>query len=136
MVWDGNTCYPTVVGSYVYFMNIDADYHLFRYNMSSGELTALTEERLDFYNIYENVIFYQTNGTDSPALMRMNLDGSGKEVVAQGVYHKINTTSAYTYFQPFDDDNIIYRTSTFGPVAVDHFPEAEEAALAYQEKDN
>lgn len=132
LIWDGNTSYPTVIGSYVYFMNVDADYRLFRYNMSDGELTALTEERLDFYNICENVIFYQTNGTDSPALMRMNLDGSGKEVVADGVYHRINTTSTYTYFQPFDDDSIIYRTSTFGPVAVDNFPEAQAAALEYQ----
>lgn len=133
MVWDGNTSYPTVVGNYIYFMNVDADYHLFRYNMSNDELIDLTEERLDYYNIYENVIFYQTNGTDTPALMRMNLDGSGKEVVREGVYHRINATSAYTYFQPFGDDETIYRTSTFGPVAVDNFPEAEAAALTYRE---
>ena len=130
IIWDGNTCYPTIIGSYVYFMNVDADYRLFRYNMADGELTALTDERLDFYNIYENVIFYQTNSTPAPALMRMTLDGGSKEIVAEGVYHRINTTSAYTYFQPFGDDEIIYRTSTFGPVAVDNFPEA--AAMAEQ----
>ena len=28
---------------------------------------TLTNERLDFYNIYDNVIFYQTSGTDTPA---------------------------------------------------------------------
>jgi len=129
IVWDGNTSYPTVIGDNVYYMDVDNDYRLFRYNLSSGELTALTEERLDYYNIYDNVVFYQTNGTDTPALMRMNLDGSNPEVVMEGTYHRINATSAYTYFQPFDDDNVIYRTSTFGPVAVDNFPEAEAAAL-------
>lgn len=135
LVWDGNTCYPTVVGGYIFFMNVDADYHLFRYNMSSGELIDLSGERLDFYNIYDNVIFYQTGGTSSPALMRMTTNGSGKEVVREGAYHRINATSTYTYFQPFDEDDILYRTSTFGPVAVDDFPEAREAALQYQEDD-
>lgn len=133
MIWDGNTSYPTVIGTYVFFMNVDANYRLFRYNRANGELIALTDERLDFYNIYDNMIYYQTNGNSAPALMRMNLDGDGKEVVREGVYRRINATSAYTYFQPFDEDNIVYRTSTFGPVAVDDFPEAREAALQYQE---
>ena len=61
--------------------------------------------------------------------MRMNLDGSNPEVVREGVYHRINATSTYTYFQPFGDNDVIYRTSTFGPVAVDEFPEALQAAL-------
>ena len=85
------------------------------------------------YNIYDNVIFYQTAGTDTPALMRMNIDGSSPEIVMQGVYNRINTTSTYTYFQPFGENGVIYRTSTFGPVAVDQFPEAEEAAKEYRE---
>lgn len=132
VVWEGNTSYPTVIGNQLYFMNVDDDYHLCRYNLVDGELVELTDERLDFYNIYENVVFYQTNGTGTPALMRMSLDGSNPEVVMEGVYHRINTTSTYTYFQPFDDDSIIYRTSTFGPVAVDNFPEAMVAAEEYQ----
>ena len=128
LIWDGNTCYPTVIDNIVYYMDIDYDYRLFRYDLSSGELTALTNERLDYYNIYDNVIFYQTGGTKAPALMRMNLDGSNPEVVMEGVFHRINTTSAYTYFQPYGEDNIIYRTSTFGPIAVDNFYQAEMAA--------
>ena len=132
IVWEGNVSYPTMIGSDVYYMDVDHNYRLFRYNFSSGELTALTDERLDYYNIYENVIYYQTADTRTPALMRMNLDGSNPEVVMEGVYHRINTTSTYTYFQPFDDDDTIYRTSTFGPIAVDQFPEAEAAAMEYQ----
>lgn len=136
IIWEGNTSYPTVIGNYLYYMDVDNDYHLCRYDLSGGELVELTNERLDFYNIYDSVIFYQTNGTDTPALMRMSINGSNPEVVMEGVYHRINTTSAYTYFQPFDDDSVIYRTSTFGPVAVDNFPEAKEAAPEDQEKEN
>lgn len=131
-IWDGNTSYPTVIDNYVYYMDIDHDYHLYRYNLSNGEQVELTSERLDFYNIYDNVIFYQTNSASAPALMRMSLDGYNSEVVAEGVYHRINATSTYTYFQPFDDDDIIYRTSTFGPVAIDTFSQAQQAALENQ----
>ncbi len=135
VVWEGNISYPTVIGNYVYYMDIDHDYRLYRYDMSSGESVPLTEERIDFYNICGNMIYYQTNGNPSPALMRMNIDGSGAEVVAEGVYNHINTTSVYTYFQPYENEEspVIYRTSTFGPVAVDTFPEAVAAALENQD---
>lgn len=133
IIWDGNISYPTVLGNYIYYMDVDNNYRLSRYNLSGGEAETLTEERLDYYNIYGNVIFYQTSDAAAPALMRMLLDGSHKEVVSEGVYHRINTTSAYTYFQPFGKDDIIYRTSTSGPIAVDDFPQAKEAAKKYQE---
>lgn len=133
VIWDGNTSYPTVVGNYIYYMDVDNNYRLFRYNLSTGEKEALTDERLDYYNIYNNVIFYQTSDTDSPALKRMLLDGSHQELVAEGVYHRINATSTYTYFQPFGEDDVIYRTSTSGPIMVDDFPQAKKAAEEYQE---
>lgn len=135
VIWDGgNVSYPTIIGNDVYYMDIDNDYRLFKYNMVSEEIVPLTQERIDFYNIYGNVIFYQTNATPTPALMRMNIDGSGAEVIQEGVYHRINTTSTYTYFQAFDEDDVIYRTSTFGPASVDTFPEAMQAALEYQDE--
>lgn len=133
-IWQGNICYPTVVGDDVYFLNLDANYRLFRYNLASEELTQMTNERIDSYNIYENVIYYQTNSASAPALMRMTLDGENQETVMTGVFHRINVTSAYTYFQPFGDDSVVYRTSTFGPVEVDTFPEAMEAALKSAKK--
>lgn len=132
IIWEGNVAYPTVVGNYVYYMDIDHDYRLFRYDLSNGETTLMTNERIDCYNIYDNVIFYQTNDGISSALMRMNIDGSNPEIITTGVYHRINTTSTYTYFQAFEEDGNIYRTSTFGPVSIDIFPEAIEAAAQNQ----
>lgn len=130
VIWEGNTSYPTVIGYDVYFMNVDENYRLFRYNISSRELTALTDERVDCYNIYNNMLFYQINSSASPALMRLNLNSGDRELIAEGNYTNINTTSAYTYFQPFGQNNIIYRTSTFGSVSVDDFPAAKEAAAS------
>ena len=61
--------------------------------------------------------------------MRMNADGSGVELVAEGIYNRINTTSTYTYFYPYDEDALVYRTPTTGAIYVDSFPEALNAAL-------
>ncbi len=134
VVWEGNTSYPTVVGYDVYFMNVDENYRLFRYNISSRELTALTDERVDCYNIYNNMLFYQVNSSSSPALMRLNLNSGTRELIAEGTYTNINTTSVYTYFQPFGQNNILYRTNTFGPASVDDFPEAKDAAGSEEKK--
>ena len=131
-IWQGNTSYPTVIGPYIYYMDIDHNYQLCCYDRSTDTITVLTHDRVDFYNIYDNVIFYQKNDKNAPALMRMNIDGSNPEVVAEGVFNRINTTSTYTYFYPYDEDSLVYRTSTFGPVAVDSFPEALNAALENQ----
>ena len=57
------------------------------------------------------MIFYQRNR--DPALIRINYDGSGAVVVAEGVYENINCTSTYTFYSPFKEDatDITY---TFG----------------------
>lgn len=128
VVWEGNLCYPTVIGSRIYFMNIDENYRLFYYDMASGDSVALTDERIECYNIYNNMLFYQISSSTAPALMRMNLDTGETKMVAEGNFTNINTTSVYTYFQRFDEENAIYRTNTFGSVLVDDFPAAKEAA--------
>jgi len=132
-VWQGNLCYPTVVGSYVYYMDIANDYRLCRYDMNQDIIEVLTHDRVDFYNLYENVIYYQKSDSAAPALMRMYADGTGVELVAEGIYNRINTTSTYTYFYPYDEDGLIYRTPNTGPIRVDSFPEALNAALKEQE---
>ena len=102
---------PIVDGSDLYFLNMNDDYRLYRYSMSTGDLTKITEERVDTFNVYNGVIFYQRN-TD-PALIRVNADGSGAIVIAEGNYENINCTSTYTFYSPFKE-NAMYLTATFG----------------------
>ena len=127
VVWEANLCNPTVMGSYVYYMDIGNKYRLCRYDMNNNVVQILTNDSLEFYNVYEGVIFYQRSGSD-PAMIRMNVDGSNPEVVLEGIYNRINTTSVYTYFYSHESDTMIYRTPTLGPIQVDQFREALEAA--------
>lgn len=102
---------PVVDGSDLYFMNMNDDYCLYRYSLSDGELTKVTDERIDTFNVYGSVIFYQRN--HNPALIRVNTDGSDPIVIAEGNYENINCTSTFTFYSPFKE-NATFITYTFG----------------------
>ena len=102
---------PVVEGTDLYFMNMEDDYKLYRYSLSEGKLTKITEDRVDTFNVYNGVIFYQRNR--DPALIKVNTDGSNAIVVAEGNYENINCTSTYTFFSPFKEDST-YITYTYG----------------------
>lgn len=132
---NANLCYPIVENGYLYYMDIENDYRLYRLDLANVEAGAqvLTNDRVDTYNVYENVIFYQRNSEIVPALIRMNVDGSNPEVVAEGNHSNINCTSGYTYFTTFGEDVPVYKTSTFGSVDVGTFDAARDAALEEME---
>ncbi|MCR5672123.1 MAG: DUF5050 domain-containing protein [Lachnospiraceae bacterium] len=102
---------PVAVGTNLYFMDMNDNYCLYRYSLSDGQLTKITDERVDTFNVYENVIFYQRN--QNPALIRVNADGSDPIIIAEGNYENINCTSTYTFYSPFKED-AMYITYTFG----------------------
>lgn len=128
-IWDYALWNPVVEDGYVYFMDIANNYRLCRYEFSSGEIQVLTEDRVDLFNVYENIIYYQKNSATDPALMRMYTDGTNQEVVASGNYSNVNITSQYVYFNEFDTTVPVYQTSTYGSVNVVEFSVAKEAAI-------
>ena len=102
---------PVVDGNDIYFMNMNDDYCLYRYSMTGGELTKITNERIDTFNVYGGMIFYQRN--QDPALIRANADGSNAIVIAEGNYENINCTENFTFYSPFREKQT-YMTYTFG----------------------
>lgn len=130
---DKNMWYPCVVGDYVYYMDMEHNYRLCRYSFSSGTEEILTEDRVDTFNVCDSYIYYQKNSTESPALMRMGIDGSNPEIVASGNYKNINITSQYVYFQDFGADTPVYHTPTYGAVNVTTFDAARDAALEHMD---
>ena len=102
---------PVVDGSDLYFMNMNDNYCLYRYSMSDGSLTKITNERLDTFNVYNGMIFYQRN--QDPALIRVAADGSGAIIIAEGNYENINCTGNFTFFSPFKEKET-YMTYTSG----------------------
>ncbi len=121
LFWQHRVWNPIFHGDYVYFMDLETNYELHRYNPYSGEEEVLTTDRIDTYNVYGDMIYYQKNSPTEPALMRMQTDGSGLEKVADGNFENINITSNYVYFNEYDKPTPMYHQPTYGGVSVSQF---------------
>ncbi|MBR6451147.1 MAG: DUF5050 domain-containing protein [Lachnospiraceae bacterium] len=104
---------------YLYYMNVADDYKLYRCSYSDRSIEKLTDYRVDTFNVQNDVIFVQKNGTDDAALIRMSADGSAQDVIAYGNYTEISMTSAYTYFRDMGEDTGWYRVQTRGGISVE-----------------
>ncbi|MDD3205162.1 MAG: DUF5050 domain-containing protein [Lachnospiraceae bacterium] len=129
LIWDYDIWNPIVEGNMVYYMDVHNNYALCSYDMNTQQATTLTTDRIDYFNVINNVIFYQVSSETAPALMRMNTDGTNIELVAEGVFEGINVTSQYTYFNEYGSTVPVYMTSTYGDINVTTFDAAKDAAL-------
>lgn len=124
-LFSGDCWMPVVDGDTAYFLDVSNNYRLTRVDLNTGETRALTEERVDCFNLYGSYIYYARN--EEPALCRMKIDGSEQEVIRSGIFTDINVTSRFTYFRNLDDENTIYCTPTSGVANVTVFdPSIEE----------
>lgn len=117
LVWEKPVWNPVYQDGYIYFMDLRSEYELHRYNLSTGEEQVLSTDRLDYFNVYGDVIYYQKSSTTAPAIKRINIDGSNDTIIKEGVFESVNITSEYAYFNEFSKPTPVYHQSTFGPVA-------------------
>lgn len=122
-IWKGNIWNPILEGDYVYYMDVAENYRLCRYSLSQNLIEVLTNDRVDCFNVGSGYIYYQKSG-DSPQLKCMRTDGSSVFVLAEGIYNNINMTSQYVYFQPYDNEGVMYHSS-LGSVGYDLFAPVE-----------
>jgi hypothetical protein len=111
---ESNTYNALYDNGYVYYLNMDDNYRLYRHSLSGGYSEVLTNDRVECFNIEDDIIFYQNLSNDTPALFRMNADGSDVVVVRSGVHTKINLTSQYAYFQVYGDEKNTYQAALYG----------------------
>ena len=116
---DGNTYLPTRIDNTLYYIDLDNDYALTKFDISTNTETVLTTDKVVLYNVYDNVIFYQTEN-DIHEFVRMSTDGNNRAVIYQGDVTSISCTSEYTFFQKFGSDSY-YKVSTKGLPAVENF---------------
>lgn len=112
--WDHNVYNPTYYSDgCIYYIDPDTDYELHRYEPYNDADIALSTERIDMYNLYGNYAYYQVSTGDTPALHRVNLDGSDDVIIAEGIYKGLQSTSKYLYFTPFDfeSDSVVYHVA-------------------------
>ncbi len=126
--------FPTLYGQSIYFLDLEGNYELCRYDLYDDSITVLTTDRVESFNISDNYIYYQTVDADQPALWRMGHDGSNPELVFEGIYRDINVTSQYVYFRSYAADMPMYHTPANGMINVTTFEAASQAAIKEHEK--
>ncbi len=109
-LWAGNIWYPTIDDDYIYYIDVENDYRLCRYVMSSDIVEIMTEERVECFNVGSGYVYYQVASETKPALKIMSADGSTQATIAEGNYTNINMTSRYVYFQKFDEEDTMYHS--------------------------
>lgn len=122
VIYEG-TCYlPIDTANAIYFLDATEDYTLARYDKAGGQVTKLTQCRVDCYNLTSQYIYYQKNDGENSALCRIPLDGSsGEEIVKMGTFTSIHTTSRSVYFSSFHNPEQVFETPADGPVMVEAF---------------
>ena len=123
-----NVWNPVFDGNYVYFMDTDNNYRLCRASLETDEIQVLTNDRVDTFNVTDQYVYYQKNSQTEPALKRVTLDGTREEIIREGNYCKINVTSHYVYFRPFENQTVTYKTPVSGDISVSEFIDAAMAA--------
>ncbi len=103
-VINGHYFFPVIQDGYLYYMNGDANYSIWRTNLSTGEQQLVTADRVDCVTLDRNYVYYSYSNAQSPSLRRCNLDGNDKIVLYEGIVNSINITSRYVYFKLYGDD--------------------------------
>ena len=121
MLYGGNCWMPDVVDdTTAYFMDCDDNYRLAKVDLASGEKTTLCDDRIDWFNVDGDVIYFQSSDSENPALCRINTDGTGYEELVSGNHMNINTTSDYIYFCDYSSGQM-FRLSTAAGASAEVF---------------
>ena len=65
MLYGGNCYMPTVIDdTTAYFMDCDSNYAIARTDLATGEKTLLSEDRVDWYNLYGDCLLYTSDAAD------------------------------------------------------------------------
>ncbi|MDD3367288.1 MAG: DUF5050 domain-containing protein [Lachnospiraceae bacterium] len=126
-VYEGDVWYPIADNGYVYYLNVADNYKLCRYSLSDSSVETLTEDRVDLFNLSGDMIYYSRNSITEPALMRMRIDGSNPEKVADGVYENLNIAGGTLFYNEYDKPIPVYTQNVTGPVQQFTFDTAAQA---------
>ncbi|MBQ7614175.1 MAG: DUF5050 domain-containing protein [Butyrivibrio sp.] len=102
----GNYFFPVVQDGYIYYLNGDKNYSIWRTDLSSGEQQQITSDRADCFTMDRNYIYYSYSDPASPSLRRCDVDGSNKVILFEGLVNSINITSQYIYFKVYGNDDL------------------------------
>ncbi|MBQ4282749.1 MAG: DUF5050 domain-containing protein [Lachnospira sp.] len=115
---EANAYLVDTADNYIYYIDLAKNYSLVRYNVANGTtelLYAPDNGKVVTYNRYGNKIFFSVEGEER-GLYRMNANGTQIEFLVEGNIVDIQCTSKYTFFQYFENAELLYRVPTTGSI--------------------
>lgn len=124
-LYEGNIAYPIISGDYIYYLNLDDNYSIYRMNSDGSDPTRIVEDRCSTYNITNSgkYLYYQVDDQSNSRICRINLETMESEVLLDGYYKQIHVTENYVFFKEYENGSTFIleadgspNLSTFNPV--------------------
>ena len=119
---EGNFAYPIIHGEYIYYLDLDDNYSLYRMKLGGSKPTKLIDERLSTYNITNSgtYIYYQVDDSDNSRIERLNMNNMEIETLLYGNFKQIHVTDAFVFFKDYDNTNT-YMQVADGRISISTF---------------
>lgn len=104
---EGNYYYPIFIGDYIYYLNLDKKYNIYRMNSDGSDPIPVIKDRVSTYNITNDgkYLIYQVDDGKHNRICRYNLETLTDETLMKGNYKQIHVTDNYVFFKDFDNTN-------------------------------
>ncbi|MDF2542129.1 MAG: hypothetical protein K0S47_1847 [Herbinix sp.] len=101
-----NMAMPFVTSNYIYYINLDDKYSIYRIGMDGSDNTKLVKERCSTYNITldQKYLIYQVDNGKNNRICRLNLETMEEEIIMEGNFKQIHVTENYIFFKQFEDN--------------------------------
>lgn len=112
VIFEGN-CYKPITlnhGSSFFYIDGDKGTGLTSVDIASNTSTLITDDNIDFYNVYGEYIYYQKYDVDNSGLCRVKKDGTDMQILKKGDYKNIHVTSSHVYFADSHSNTVYYFT--------------------------
>lgn len=109
---EGNTYQAIRVDDVLYYLDMNNDYALTKVNLTTNVRSVLTNDRVVRYNVYGNMIFYQSEDPVHEVVC-MDVNGNNRRSLYTGDVSTIGCTSKYTFWVDLKS-NSMYRYPTNG----------------------
>jgi len=103
--YEGGFLYPTIHDGYLYYMNVEDNYKIYRMRFDGSSPEIVVNKRCATFNITNKgkFLYYQVDDSNSNGINRIYLETMEPEVLLAGNYKQIHVTENYVFFRDFDD---------------------------------
>ncbi len=112
-VFPGSYLQPIIFGDYVYYINLEDKYRIYRMNLDGSDPTPIVKERCSSYNITNSgmYLYYQVDNQKKNRMARINLETMSEETLIMGDFKQIHVTDKYVFFKDYNNKNTYILTA-------------------------